>query len=77
MTIKQFMELVRLLWMSRQLKKKGHDLFISWSPHVSWITIQIYKNGWQKLEYNNHMLTISEKTVVRRLKEHLKNENIG
>lgn len=37
---------VELIKTSVNLKLKGHDLFIDWSPHVLKLEVRLYINGW-------------------------------
>ena len=35
------------------VKAKGHDAFYSYSPHVDWVTVNVYVDGWSnEKEYN-------------------------
>ena len=35
-----------LIDLAFDLKEVGHDLFLSYSPHVNAVDIRLYRNGW-------------------------------
>lgn len=37
---------LELLKLAFELKTKGHDLFVEYSPHVNIVRVRLYKNGW-------------------------------
>jgi hypothetical protein len=41
-------KILNLLSLCMQAKEKGHDVFFAYSPHVNWVEIRIYKNGYKQ-----------------------------
>ena len=38
--------LQEILGLCLDVKLKGHDAFFSYQPHVDWLTVRVFLNGW-------------------------------
>ena len=45
-----------LLELCFKAKEKGIDIFFDYSPHVEWVTVQIYKDKWSTKNFEPYKI---------------------